>query len=138
MPNQTTIIFGLIVCVTLGSIGIGSIGTAPVPVWPLAVALFLLPLRDFLAYPERELAKVAPRMIRSDGQDEYTRLAECIENLAQQLNLRKAPRSVIAYEMADPQPRALGTFRHWYIVIDVAIRKPLLRDDTGPQTTRRS
>ena len=57
LPNQTTILFGSIVLVLLGTILGGSIGQSPVVIWPLALGLTLLPLRAFLARPERDFAR---------------------------------------------------------------------------------
>ena len=45
LPNQTTILFGVIVVVLLGAMFAGSIGSSPIIVWPLALALLFLPLR---------------------------------------------------------------------------------------------
>lgn len=117
LPNQTTIIFGLIVAVILGSVALGSIGTAPIPVWTLAVALFLLPLREFIAAPGRELSQYSSVEEPSCSRNDYTPLTECIEKFSIELNLRQVPKLLIV-EKNKPGGlfavwQHLKRFMHW-------------------------
>jgi hypothetical protein len=126
LPNQTTIVFWIIVSVVLSSVLAGSIGTSPIRIWPLAVALLVLPLRAFLARPERESIK--------PPDDDLAGLQEEVQAYAARIGLPRTPRLVIS--PARRGPYTFGTFRYWYISVSedeanawlVKLRDP----DTAP------
>jgi hypothetical protein len=111
LPSQTAILFWLIVAVVLGTVLVGSIGRSPIPVWPLALGLTLLPLRTFLARPERDLARHG----LSSAGDDLADLQQAIKVNAVAIGLRRTPQLIVS-----PNKRPLytfGTFRHWYIAL---------------------
>lgn len=113
LPNQTTLLFGVIVAVILGAVLAGSITIAPVSIRPLAILLLILPLRAFLARPEREFARyheVADRSLFETLQDE-------IDSLANDLELPRTPKLRVFEENIGLY--ASGTFRHWYLVVSL-------------------
>jgi hypothetical protein len=110
LPNQTTILFGLIVVVLLGTILAGSVGSPPF-MWPLALGLLLLPLRAFLAWPEREFKKY--KLIPAG--DEFTSLVKVIEEEAKAIGLPRTPELVIS--RGDVVLHIMGSLRHWYVAI---------------------
>jgi hypothetical protein len=95
LPNQTFILFLLITFVLVGSVFLGSTNNGPIPTWPIAIALIILPIRAFLARPEREVI----RYKLSLAKDDYI----------------KTPQ-LLLYD-GRKEFYTLGTFRHWYIVI---------------------
>ncbi len=112
LPSQTTLLFGLIVTVLLGTVFVGSIGPSPICTWPLALGLLFLPLRTFLARPERDFA----RHNLSPAGDDLADLQQAIETNAKAIGLRRTPRLVVS-----PSKRPLYTFgtrRHWYIAVN--------------------
>lgn len=113
LPNQTTLLFGVIVAVILGAVLAGSITIAPVSIRPLAILLLILPLRAFLARPEREFARyheVSKRSLFETLQDE-------IDSLANDLELPRTPKLRVFEENIGLH--ASGTFRHWYLVVSL-------------------
>jgi len=128
LPSQMAIIFGLIVAVLLGTLFAGSIGSSPVPVWPLAIGLLLLPLRAFLARPEREFAR---HNLSAAGND-LAGLQQAIETSATEIGLRRTPRLVVSSNEDSKQPYVFGTFRHWYIALNHEVAKHLQADLLDP------
>ena len=114
LPNQTTILFILVVGTIIGAVAIGSICSSPIPVWPLALALVVLPFRAFLGRPEREFAfyNLAP----ADASF-YDLMAE-IEDLAENIGLPRVPQLFISSQKVGIY--VMGTFRRWYLVMDQA------------------
>lgn len=110
LPNQTTILFGLIVTVLLGAMIIGSLGRSPIPVWPLTVGLLILSWRAFLRHPEIETAR---EKVLTD-EDEFPLLQQTFVRLAEKIELSRTPALVIKPEDG---MRTFGTFRRWYIVV---------------------
>lgn len=111
VPSQTTILFGLIVAVLLGTVFAGSIGPSPICTWPLALGLLFLPLRAFLSRPERDFA----RYHLSPAGDELADLQRAVETNARAIGLRRIPKLVVS---PDKRPLyTLGTCRHWYIAV---------------------
>lgn len=131
LPSQTIIIFGLMVVILLGAVLAGSIGPSPIPVRPLAVGLLLLPLRAFLARPEREFA----RYNLSVAGDELTGLQQAIEINARDIGLRRTPRLIVSSDKGLKQPYAFGTFRHWYIAFDRKTAGRLQAELVDPEVT---
>lgn len=133
LPSQTSIIFGLIVAVLLGTVFAGSIGPSPTPLWPLAIGLLLLPLRELLARPEREFARYG----LSAAGDALDDLQRFVENQAKAIDLRRTPKLVTSSDERLRQPRTFGTPRRWYIALDhdVAHRmqEGLADPDIAPQ-----
>lgn len=113
LPNQTTLLFWLIVAVVLGALFAGSIGTSPIPIWPLTVALLVLPFRAFLAYPERHFA----RHDLSPAGDGYTRLQEAIQTNAVHIGLHRTPQLVVSSSKRELPIHTFGTFHQWYIAV---------------------
>jgi len=110
LPNQTTILFGLIVVVLLGTIFAGSLGTQPF-MWPLALGLLFLPLRAFLAWPEREFKKHN----LTQANDEFADLINVIEEESKAIHLPRVPKLVIGRN--DVALHAFGSLRHWFVAI---------------------
>jgi len=110
LPNQTNTLFGLIVIIFLGAIAAGSVGTQPF-MFPLALGLLILPLRAFLARPERELRR--HKWKQADA--EFSDLVSIVEDKAKAIGLPRIPRLVISEGEIELQ--ALGSLRHWYIVL---------------------
>ena len=111
LPNQTTLLFGVIVAVILGAVLAGSITIAPVSIRPLAILLLILPLRAFLAHPEREFA----RYHEVSNYDLFRPLQREIIELAHTLKLPRSP--ILKVFEENIKVYTSGTFRHWYIVI---------------------
>lgn len=113
LPNQTTLLFGVIVAVILGAMLGGSITMAPVSIRPLAIMLLVLPLRAFLARPEREFARYHEVSDRSLFQV----LQREIEGLVHTLKLPRCP--VLRVFEEDIGLHVSGTFRHWYFAVNL-------------------
>ena len=56
-PNQTAVYFWIIVIVLLGVAIAGAVGPSPILMWPTTLTLLILPVRTFLAWPDREIKK---------------------------------------------------------------------------------
>jgi hypothetical protein len=110
LPNQTTILFGLIVTVLLGALILGSIGRSPIPVWPLTVALLIFSWRAFLQYPEKEI--VGEEVLTRN--DNFDLLRQTIARLAEKIGLSRLPILTIT---AKDEIRTVGTFRRWYFLV---------------------
>lgn len=111
LPNQTTILFSLIAGVLFITITVGSLGTQPFMVL-LAVGIFLLPWRAFLAWPEREFTK---HQLRHPG-NEFPNLAAAIQSGATAIKLARVPQLVVG-QNAGINLHIVGSFRRWYIVM---------------------
>ena len=111
LPSQTTILFWLMVTVLLGTVLAGSIGPSPVCIWPLALGLLFLPLRRFLAWPDREIAQHHFR----PADDSLAALHKAIAEDAQRIGLARVPHLVIGTD--ETIFKAFGSFRRWYIAI---------------------
>jgi hypothetical protein len=128
LPNQTTVLFGMMATIILGAVMAGSMDAAPLSMRPIAVLLALLPLRAFLARPEREFARYHEA---SGSAQAFEKLQAEVTFLARMdVGLSRAPVLKVFDEAVPLQ--AIGTFRRWYVMIglDEAIR---LQDDVGSQ-----
>jgi hypothetical protein len=110
LPNQTTVIFLMMITVVLGTVLVGSFGRSYASK-SLAIALLILPLRAFLDRPVRifkryRLFPVGP---------ELAKLQTEITSIAQKIGLLRSPRLVVSYE--NIPLFGVGTFRHWYIIM---------------------
>lgn len=115
LPNQTTILFGVLVIIILGAVIAGSMNVAPVSMRPIAVLLVLLPLRAFLARPEREFAHYRELVESKEG---FEKLQAELTFLAQiELQLPRKP--ILKIVERGPFIQTIGTFRHWYILINL-------------------
>ncbi|MBU0510193.1 MAG: hypothetical protein KJ638_00630, partial [Chloroflexi bacterium] len=110
LPSQTTLLFGLMITVLLGAVLLGSLGSSPILIWPLALGLLLLPLRAFLARPGREFNR---HDIRPAGKN-FLCLQQAVETSAQKIGLTHSPKLMI--NPHDGPLHTIGTFRHWYVV----------------------
>ena len=113
LPSQTTIFFGLIVVVLLGTLVIGSLDTSPIPIWPLTLVLVFLSFRAFLAASERHIIQ---HKLLSVG-DKFYELEQTINSLAQkqQLSLPRLPKLLVTQEKTGLH--TFGTVRHQYIAV---------------------
>lgn len=111
LPNQTTILFALIVVTLLGAIGLGSIGSSPIPVWPLALALLVLTCRAFLADPEKQMIH---QELKPAGEN-LEKLKQAIVDLAQRIQLSPAPELLITSKKIDI--RTFGTWRRQFLAM---------------------
>lgn len=112
LPNQTTILFWLIVLVFLGSVLLGAAVPAPIFLWPLALGLLLLPLRAYFNQPRRLFKE---SHLKFAG-DEFAELKAELARQTQALGLRLVPRIAITPNEMFPV-RSFGTYHHWYIGI---------------------
>ncbi len=134
LPNQTSILFGLIVVVLLGALVIGGIGDSPVPIWPLILALVLLSYRAFLSAPENRMKRRELEQASSD----FEELKQTITNLASAspVALSRLPELLITDQKIGIF--TFGTLRHWYIAsnrneaegLQSALQDPV-RNDTA-------
>lgn len=112
LPSQTTILFGLIVAVLLGTVLVGSIDPSlPACMRPLPLTLLVLSLRRFLGWPEREMAR---HDLQPAG-DDLAALRQAIAEDVQDIGLPRVPQLVVG-----PDKRLIktfGSFRHWYIAM---------------------
>lgn len=131
LPNQTSILFGLVVVVLLGALGLGSLGRSPVPVWPLTLALIFLTCRAFLSAPEHRMRHNALKPASAD----LEKLQQTITNLASAppIELSRLPRLLITDQKIGI--RTLGTLRHWYIAINRCEAQQLQNDLLDPAQT---
>ncbi len=111
LPNQTTILFLIIVSVILAIFITASVGGSLFPTWPLALALLILPWRSFFATP----GKVLNSKHRLYQDQAFTLLKKELEVLSQKIALRRIPKLVLWNERDVIQ--ADGSFRHWFIII---------------------
>jgi hypothetical protein len=111
LPNQTTIIFLIIVIVVLGTVFVGSFGS-PYSIKSLAIALLILPLRAFLDRPKRELQR--DQLVPAG--EELKDLQGVIADLAGKIGLPRYPRLFVSPK--NIHLHTFGTFRHWYIAIN--------------------
>ena len=112
LPNQTTILFGLIVVVLFGSVILGSVGSSPVPVWAIAGALLLLTFHAFLSYPERHIKHSGLQEVDSS----LTALQTVIDTLAKKIQLKRVPKLLVTSEAIGVH--TFGTWRHRFIAIN--------------------
>jgi len=112
LPNQTTLLFGIMAAVILGAVLVGSIPVAPLSIRPLAVLLLILPIRSFLARPT---LKYFRRYHRLDNNG-FGPLQDTINELARDVRLSRAPELAI-FQEALPL-HTFGTFRHWYLAVN--------------------
>lgn len=112
LPNQTSLLFGLILLVLLGAILLGSIEPSPILMWPLAVGLFFLPLRAFLAQRSRLIEKYQ----FVDLPDELVNLQMMVDRLAIEVGMQRSPQLLLARRTLK-DVFAFGTPRNWHIGI---------------------
>ena len=111
LPNQTTLLFWLMITVLLGTVFLGSIGSSPVLIWPLALGLMFLPLRAFLAKPDRNFKRYKLKV----AGDDFIPIQKAIDTHAEILNLKNIPKLVICMKAIPLY--TFGTFRRWYIAV---------------------
>jgi len=126
LPSQTTILLGVIVAILLGAVFLGSVGASPIPVWLLALGLLLLPLRAYLARPERNFARYSFSLAGDDLAD----LKKVVASYAEKIGLSRVPQLVVSSKKTGLH--FFGTFRHWYIAISYEQAKRLQTDLTNP------
>lgn len=113
LPNQTTLLFGMMVAIIWGVILAGSIEVSPVSIRALAVVLFLLPMRSFLAHPEKLLKQL--RLIPASK--EFAFLQQQLVNYAHEIGLPRPPQLVLGKDTTALQ--TFGSFRHWYLAMGI-------------------
>ena len=128
LPNQTTVLAGLIAAVLLGALWIGSIEPAPIPIWPLAIFFTLLPFRIFLARPEKDYRKYEPFC----NPKEFLHLTHAIEENARKIGLNRTPYLWVSEKVGDIYAR--GSYRRWYICVNKELAKEL-NDQLGGTDT---
>ncbi|MCP4111350.1 MAG: hypothetical protein GY749_38445 [Desulfobacteraceae bacterium] len=135
LPNQTTVIFVLIVTVVLGAVFSGLIGAAitNVPIlWMFPLALFILPLRAFIARPKRDFSRYKLWLIGN----EFADLQNQIDSFALKTGLPKIPRLAISdCLLKKGDIHTFGTFRHWYIPVNRDDADFLEKQLKNPETT---
>ncbi|MCP4111353.1 MAG: hypothetical protein GY749_38460 [Desulfobacteraceae bacterium] len=132
LPNQTSVIIGLIVIVVLGTVFMGTAITNKPILWNLQLALFILPLRAFLSRPERFFSHYEVR----SADVEFADLQTHIIVIAQKIGLSKIPRLSLSLKINEIV--IFGTFRHWYIVVNEneanKLQNHLRNPETAPMT----
>lgn len=121
LPSQTTIIFWLITATLLGAMAIGLFGPHIIPMWPISILLLVLPLREFLLRPDREIQKYS---LKKAGKDEFVEFRQRIDQKAQEIGLRHAPQ-ILLDEKRLNEIYVMGTFRRWYLVIGLEKAKKI-------------
>jgi len=111
LPSQTTLLFWLMITVLLGTVFLGSIGSSPILIWPLALGLLLLPLRAFLSKPDHDFNYFILKL----AGDEFAPIKKTIEAHAQKLCLQRIPKLLISPCVTNLY--TFGTFRHWYVAL---------------------
>ena len=129
LPSQTAVLFWLIVAALLGAMLIGLTGPHIIPMWPLALVLLLLPFREFIMRPEREMDHQCGLISPPDA--EFRGLRESIGILSKQIELKRVPQLLINPKRDEIY--AMGSFRHWYIVIRAEKAKKLEELLTNPR-----
>jgi hypothetical protein len=130
LPSQTAILAGLIVTVLIGSMLIGSVSPVWMCLWPLALGLLVLPLREFIARPERDIAHYR----LSPAGAEFQEVQRTIEIHAQTLGLRRRPQLQVSNQLKEIY--TFGSFRHWYIALGLnaaqALEQELINPESAP------
>jgi hypothetical protein len=133
LPNQTAVVFWLIVTVILGVFIGGSFTTTIIPFWPFGLAMLILPLRAFLGRPEREIA--AQDLIPLQREDLLILKTE-VTQLCNEIGLKKPPKLMISRN--NYGVGTLGTFRHHYIALNEMHAEKLARDLNDPERARQA
>ncbi len=128
LPSQTTLLFWLMVVVLLAAVMLGSIGRSPILIWPMAVGLLFLPLRAYLARPERDFKRFG---LEHAG-EEFAPIRQAIMIYAIKLGLKRHPGLVISQR--DIPFHTFGTFRRWFIAIGREEAVDLLERIKNPAT----
>ncbi len=132
LPSQTTVLFAIIVLVFLAAVLSGVIGPSPICVTPVLVGIVLLPLRAYLAWPDREIEQYALR-----SADEFcVSLQVEIRALSERIGLRPLPHLMIT-----DRPLGIytfGSFRRRYVGMDVNKAQALMIDLASPASVERA
>lgn len=128
LPNQTTVLFALIVVVFLATVLLGSLTPSPICTWPLALGLLVLPLRAILKRPEHEkqCLDLAP------AGEEFAALNQAIATHTEALNLPRKPHLLISSQ--DKLLYAFGSFRHWYFAVGQQTAQTMQADLADPES----
>lgn len=129
LPNQTTILFVLIMVVILVTVFWGSSISSPICIWPLALGLLALPLRAVLKRPERE---IRCHDLSPAGED-FSILKQYIAARAKALALPRTP--VLLVSPGGMPIYTFGSFRHWYIAMDQKTAQTMQTHLTDPDNT---
>jgi hypothetical protein len=113
LPSQTSILFWLITATLLGAMSIGLMGAHIIPMWPLALVLFFLPLREFIIRPSREIRQRGLKV----GRNDFPTIQQTIRLKAEQIGLKYVPQLLIDEKQGETFE--MGSFRHWYVVLGV-------------------
>lgn len=153
LPNQTTILFGLMVFVLIGIFIVGSLSEVRLLVFfPFTALLLILPIRAFLARPQRN---IRTRQLRP-APDSFQPLQDTIVELAQEMGLRHRPQLLLGqvertfwHELVSkmsrflpvaivdwlqrrlPQDQSIHTFgsrRNWYVAMTLGEAKKMQAD----------
>jgi len=112
LPSQTAIFFWLITATLLGPMLIGLTGNHLIPMWPLSIILLLLPIREFILRPDREIRRYNLKVV---GEAELPRLNRLVAVLSSQMGLKRTPQLLL--DQKRNEIYELGSFRRWYIVL---------------------
>lgn len=131
LPGQTEAIYWIIVLV-IGATAVSSLfGSTPVPMLPIMLTLFLLPLHAILAAPDKELRQEdqeARTALQKEGV--LPTLQQIINELAIEIGYTRPVQLVIS-----PKPyeaRAFGSWRRHYIFLGGEVVKKLYDDWQSP------
>lgn len=111
LPSQTAILFWLITAVLLGAMLIGLSGTHLIPMWPLAIALLLLPIREFFMRPDRDIRQYRLEI----ASQRFPFIQESIRRRAEHIGLKRVPQLLISNSRDETYE--MGSYRHWYIIM---------------------
>lgn len=91
---------------------IGVSGRGIIPLWPLGLILLVLPIREFVRRPERDIAYHG--LVLAD--QHYSHLQQYIFIKSEQVSLKRAPRLLINNKNHG-ELYVMGSFSRWYIVM---------------------
>lgn len=132
-PNQTAVSFWIIVSILLGIMLVGAIGPSPVLMWPATLTMFLLPVRAWLTWPDRELKNrqnlTATQELIQDGT--LPRLQQTLTTLAQ---IHGCPHPIkIIISGPNDTIHAVGSRRRHYLFMGQDIARKLDNDLQDPK-----
>jgi len=132
LPSQTAVLFALIVSVILAAVVSGAIGPSPLCVTPILAGIILLPLRAYLAWPDREIARYALR----PADESCAPLQAEIAALSERIGLHPPPRLLTTE--CSLSVYTFGSFRRRYVAMGIAAAHVLMADLAIPVSASRA
>lgn len=133
LPTQTTILFIVICLVIFMAVGFSLFSPSPACGLPIVLGMLLLPLRDFLRQPDREIE--GRGLVPLEG-PLFVPLAQALSQLGQRIGLRRAPCLRLTGKSLDLF--SFGSARRRYIALDEELAGKLQAELTAPEPERRN